>query len=84
MLAQALHQAVGQPVEIDRRIGDLTQRHDRVLVVVAVEGERRAGRDVASPLGRQHDQLEPVRDLQDTIFNGDARHSLSGSNFQLK
>ena len=33
-----------QPVEIDRLVGDLAQRDDRVLVVVAIEGELRRRR----------------------------------------
>src|SRR3546814_14964694 len=50
-------------------------RSHRVLVVVPVHSQRRAGRDIPSPLGGHHDQLEAVWDLEDAIFNCYARHS---------
>src|SRR3546814_15662691 len=40
-----------------------------------VHSQRRAGRDIPSPLGGHHDQLEAVWDLEDAIFNCYARHS---------
>ena len=64
-----------QMIERDRFLGDLAQRDDRVLVVVAVEGQRRAGRDLARPLRGEQHQLEAVRDLDDAIFDRNARHA---------
>ena len=62
-------------VERDGLVGDLAQRHHRVLVVVAIERDLRAGGDVARALGRQQHQLEAVRDLEDAIFNGYTSHA---------
>src|SRR3546814_2575788 len=74
MLLQAAHKRVSQFVGDDRLVGDLAQRHDRVLIVVAIDAQLRPGGDVAAALRRQHDQLEPVRDLLDAVFDGDASH----------
>ena len=49
-------------------------RHHRVLVIVAIDGERRPGRHVAGALGGQHDQLEAVGYLENAILDGYARH----------
>ena len=74
MAAQAVDQLVAQMVEVDRAVGDLAQGDDRVLVVVAVDRQLRAGRDVAGALRRQHDQLETAGHAQDAVFDGDAGH----------
>ena len=63
-------------LQLDRLLGDLAQRHDRVLVVVAIDGQFLAAAEVAGALGGQQDQLEAVGDLLDAIFDGDARHAL--------
>jgi hypothetical protein len=55
-------------------VGDLAQRHDRVLVVVAVDGQRAAGGDFARTMGGQHHQVEPVRNLVNAIFDRHAGH----------
>ncbi len=55
-------------------VGDLAQRHDRVLVVVALERQLGARRHVARALRREQHELEPVGDFDDAIFDGDARH----------
>ena len=57
-------------------VGDLAQSHDGVLVVVPVDGDRGAGRDETSPMTGQQDQFEPVLDLVDAIFDGNARHTV--------
>ena len=75
MLLHAADQRILQMVERDRLVGDLAQRDDRVLVVVAVERQRRAGGDLARPLRGEQHQLEPVRHLDHTIFDGNTRHS---------
>ena len=56
-------------------VGDLAQRHDRVLVAVAIDHDLAAARDVARALGGVHDQLETVGHLQNAVFDGDARHA---------
>ena len=62
--------------QLDRLIGDFAQRDDRVLVVVAVDGQFLAAADVARALGGQQNKLEAVRNFLDAIFDGDARHAL--------
>src|SRR3546814_15928381 len=73
-LFRSLHQRVAEGVEADGFVGDLAQRDDGILVVVPIDGQRRTRRDVPGPLRGHHDQLEAVRDLEDAIFNGYARH----------
>ena len=75
VLLHAAHHRASQMFEPDRLLGDLAQRDDRVLVVVAIERQRSAGGDLAGALCREQDELEAVRDLEDTIFDSDARHS---------
>src|SRR5688572_2642456 len=53
-----------------RFLGDLAQRDDRVLVAVAVDGEVGAARNLARALRSEQNQVEPVRDLVDAIFDG--------------
>ena len=50
------------------------QRDHRVLVVVPLDGQRGAAGDLTRPLRGDQHQFEAVRDLGDTIFNGNARH----------
>src|SRR6185437_6451538 len=59
----------------DGLVGDLAQRHHRVLVVVALQGDLRPGGDIARTLGREQHQLEAVGDLEDAIFDGYASHA---------
>ena len=59
-----------------RLVGDLAQRHHRVLVVVAVDGDLRALRDQPGAVAGQQHQLEAVVDLVDAIFNGYAGHEV--------
>ena len=74
---QRLDQVLLDPAELDRLVGDLAQRDDGVLVVVAVDGQFLAAAQVARTLGGEQNELEAVRDLLDAIFDGDARHALS-------
>ena len=57
-----------------RKLDHLAQRDDRVLVAVAIDGQVRTAGNLARTLSREQDQIEPVRDLVDTIFNRNARH----------
>ena len=74
MALEADDEVVAQPVEIDRLIGDLAQRDDRILVVVAIDGELGASGHVAGPLSRHHHQIETVGHLQYAVFDRNARH----------
>src|SRR5215469_1063490 len=74
VLLEALHQIFLERLDRDRLVGDLAQRHDWILVVVAIDGKRRATRNVAGALGRQQDQLESVGDFNDTVFDRNPRH----------
>ena len=53
---------------------DFPQRHDRVFIVVALDRDLRARRDHARAVGGQKDEVEPVLDLVDAIFNGNSGH----------
>lgn len=53
---------------------DLAKRHNGVLVVVPVDGKRRAGRDLACPMRSEHNQVEAVGNLVDAVFYGHAGH----------
>ncbi len=59
-----------------RRFGDFAQRHDRIFVVVALDGNLRPGRDHARPVARQKDEIEAVFNFVDAIFYGDTGHRL--------
>src|SRR5664280_744749 len=52
------------------------ERDDRILVVVALNGNLRPGRDHARPVARQKDEIEAVLNLVDAIFYGDTGHRL--------
>src|SRR6185437_2168109 len=75
VLLHALDERILQVVEADGLVGDLAQRHHRVLVVVALEGDLRARGDVPRALRREQHQLEAVGDLEDAIFDGYASHT---------
>src|SRR6516165_4342070 len=75
MLLHAAHHRASQMLEPDRLVGYLAQRDDRVLIVVSVQGQRCARGNFASALCREQHELETVRDLEDTVFDGNARHS---------
>ena len=59
-----------------RRFGDFAQRDNRILVVVAIDGNLRPGRDHARPVARQKDEIEAVFNFVDAIFYGDTGHRL--------
>ena len=70
----AFDQALAQIVGALGFFRDLAQRHDGVLVVVAVHGDRGTGGNFARTVGGKHHQFEPVRNLVNAIFNGHAGH----------
>jgi hypothetical protein len=61
----------------DRFVGNLPQRNDRIFVVIAINRELRSGRDHPRAVRGQQNQIEPVINLINAIFYGDARHRLS-------
>jgi len=74
---QRVDQVFLQVVGRDGRIGDLAQGDDRVLVAVAVDGDRRAGGEHARAVAGDQNQLEAVVDLVNAILDGDASHRCS-------
>jgi hypothetical protein len=74
MLLHGVNVLLAQIVLVDRLVGDLAERYDGILVIIALDGGRRTLRDHARAMGRQENQLEAVRKLIDAVFNGDARH----------
>ena len=71
---QGVDELLAQVVRLDRLLGDLAQGDDRVLVAVAVDGERRSRRDQAGAVGGEQNELEAVVDLVDAILDGHASH----------
>ena len=65
---------------LDRLFRDLAQGNDRVLVAIAIEGQLRAARNLARPLGSQQDEIETVGDLVYAVFDSNARHWHSDAN----
>ena len=72
---QGVDELLLEVVRGDRLVGDLAQRDDGVLVPVAVDRQRRAGRDQAGAVACEQHELEPVLDLVDAIFDGHASHA---------
>ncbi len=62
-------------VGTDRFLGNLAQRHHRVLVAIAVDRQLRTARNLPGALRRQQDEIEPVGNLVDAIFDCHARHA---------
>ncbi len=77
MLLQRMDQVFLQIVGRQRLVGDFAQRDDRVLVLVAIDGDRGALRNLAGTVAGEQNELEAVLDFVDAIFNGDAGHCLS-------
>jgi hypothetical protein len=74
---QGMNEFFTQILGGNRRIGDFAQRYNRVFVVVAVNRQLRSGRNHPCAMRRQKNQVEPVVDLINAIFYGDASHRLS-------
>ena len=74
MLLEPLHDGIVQLLELNGLIGDLAQGDHRVLIMVPVQGQRRAGADLPGPLRGQHDQIETIGDLNNAVFDGNPRH----------
>ena len=66
--------ALAQIVGLLRFLGDFAQRNNRVLVIVAVNRQRRASGDFAGTVRGKHNQFEPVRNLVNAIFDRNAGH----------
>ncbi len=74
MLLQRVDQVF---LEIFRRqclVGDFAQRDDRVLVVVARDGNLPAGRDLPCAMAGQKHQFKTVFHLVDAVLDSDACH----------
>src|SRR6476660_5903621 len=71
---QGMDEFLLEVVGRDGRLRDIAQSHDRVLVVVPLARDLRAGRDHASAVARQQHEVETVLDLVDAILNGDTGH----------
>ena len=60
----------------DGLLGDLTQRDDRGLVVVLLNGDRSTFAERARPMCRQEYEVEPIGNLVDAVFDCYARHAV--------
>src|SRR6266436_5255431 len=74
MLLHAAHHRTSQVFEPDRILRDFAKCDHRVLVVIAVECQRSTRGDFAGTLRREQHQLKPIRNFENTIFHGNARH----------
>src|SRR6266446_5032891 len=74
MLLHATHHRTSQVFQADRVLSDFAKCDHRVLIVIAVEGQRSTRGDFAGTLRREQDQLESIRNFENTIFDGNARH----------
>ena len=54
-------------------LGNFAQGNDGVFVAIAINGQLRTARNLACALCGEQNEIEPVRDLIDAIFNGNAR-----------
>ena len=72
-----LHRVNDGFIQIFRRyrlLRNLAQRDDRVLVIIALNRNRRSGCYCPCAMTCKKHQFKPVRNLVDTIFDGDACH----------
>src|ERR1700730_15044285 len=74
MLLHATHHRTSQVRHADRVLSDFAKCDHRVLIVIAVEGQRSTRGDFAGTLRREQDQLESIRNFENTIFDGNTRH----------
>jgi hypothetical protein len=83
VLLQGMDQVLHEIIRMERRVRDFTQGDDRVLVVIAINGDLRArGQQPRAVTGDQN-KFKTVLDLVDAIFDCDAGHgrrSCSASN----
>ncbi len=56
------------------RIRNFAQRHDGILIVVPVDGDRRARGNRPRPVRGEKNEFETVRNFIDAIFDSDASH----------
>ena len=61
--------------QIDCFLGDFAEGDDRVLVIIAIDGQLLTAADVTGTLGGEQHEFEAVGDLLNAIFNGYARHA---------
>ena len=74
-LLQRRHEVLAQMVRLKPAIGDLAQGDDRILVIVAMHRQRRAGRQHPCAVGGEEHEVKTVRHFLDAVFDGDAGHS---------
>ena len=58
----------------NRGLGNFTQSHNRILVIVAVDGDRRARRNGPRAVTREKHEVEAIFNLVDAVLNGDTGH----------
>ena len=68
-------------VQGDGLVRDFPERDHRVLVIVTVNGQLAANRQLTRPLGGHHDELKAVRNFKNAVFDGNAGHL---ANLQLQ
>ena len=74
MAAQAVDQLVAQMVEVDGAVGDLAQRDDRVLVVVAIDVSGAPAEMSRARWAASMTSSNRLGHALDAVFDGDACH----------
>jgi hypothetical protein len=72
---EALDVVLAEIFGLELAAGDLAQRHDRVLIAVAVNKRLCAAGQLTSTMRGHENEIEAIRYLIDTIFNGNASHT---------
>ena len=75
---QLLHRTNEIVLEIvwrDRLLGDLAQRNDRILVAIPINGQLCTAGNRPRALSSEKNEVKPVGNLVDTIFDSNARHA---------
>src|SRR5262249_11464444 len=74
VLLQRVNELLLEVVRGYRSLGDFPQGDDRIFVVVALDGDLRAGRNHSRAVACQQHEIEAVLDLVDAVLDGDTGH----------
>ena len=67
-----------------RLIADLAQGYDRILVTITIDRKFAAAGNLPRALRGKQNQIKPVGNFVDAIFDGDARHEAAPLEIGLK
>jgi hypothetical protein len=73
---QRTNQSFAQGGRINQILGDFSQGHDGIFVIVAIKRQNTACGDRPSPVGGEQNEIEAIRDALNAIFDGNPGHEL--------